>query len=55
VVTCYLLPSTNKKLEAKLTRELDPSTRVVSNDFKFPGLHLVRTNDEANIYLYNIS
>jgi predicted RNA methylase len=53
VVTCYLLPNTNKKLESKFMSELHPNTRVVSNDFKFPGLHLLRTDDEANIFLYH--
>ena len=54
VVTCYLLQSTNEKLEGKLRRELDPSTRVVSNSFTFPGLHLLRRDGEAELYLYNL-
>ncbi len=33
VVTLYLLPSVNLKLRAKLFRELEPGTRVVSHDF----------------------
>ena len=54
VVTCYLLPNTNKKLEGKFKRELRPGTRVVSNDFTFPGLCLVRQDSEAKLYLYNL-
>jgi 16S rRNA A1518/A1519 N6-dimethyltransferase RsmA/KsgA/DIM1 with predicted DNA glycosylase/AP lyase activity len=54
VVTCYLLQSTNKKLEGKLQRELHLSTRVVSHDFIFPRLHLIRRDDKAHLYLYNL-
>ena len=54
VVTCYLLQSTNEKLEVKLKRELDPSARVVSNSFTFPGLHLLRRDSKAEIYLYDL-
>jgi SAM-dependent methyltransferase len=53
VVTCYLLQSTNEKLEGKLKRELHPNTRVVSNEFTFPGLHLRRRDGEAKLYLYH--
>jgi SAM-dependent methyltransferase len=53
VVTCYLLQSTNNKLEGKLEQELRPGARVVSHDFTFPGLHLVRQDEEAKLYLYN--
>jgi 16S rRNA A1518/A1519 N6-dimethyltransferase RsmA/KsgA/DIM1 with predicted DNA glycosylase/AP lyase activity len=52
VVTCYLIPSTNRRLEEKFKQELDPATRVVSNAFTFPGLHLVRQDDRAKVYLY---
>ena len=54
VVICYLLPSTNRKLEGKFKQELDPGTRVVSKDYTFPGLHLVHQDDEAKLYLYNL-
>jgi predicted RNA methylase len=54
VVTCYLLQSTNNELEEKLRQELRPGTRVVSNQFTFPGLHLVRRDDEAQLYLYDL-
>jgi SAM-dependent methyltransferase len=54
VVTCYLLQSTNNKLEGKLKQELRPGTRVVSHDFTFPGLYLVRQDDEAKLYRYEV-
>mgnify|MGYP001815304779 CR=1 FL=1 len=53
VVTCYLLPETNRKLEAKLRRELKPQARVVSHDFTFPGLRLMGEDREADLYLYH--
>jgi SAM-dependent methyltransferase len=53
VVTCYLLPSTNDRLVGKLKRELQPSARVVSNDFAFPTLRLLRSDDKARIYAYS--
>ena len=54
VVTCYLLQRTNNKLEGKFRQELDPSTRVVSKRFTFPGLHLVRRDDKDKLYLYDL-
>ena len=54
VVTCYLLQGTNNKLEGKFKQELDPSTRVVSKRFTFPGLHLVRQDDRDRLYLYTL-
>ena len=53
VITCYLLPKANKKLEAKFFRELKPNARVVSNDFQFPGLRLTQEDIEAELYLYH--
>jgi SAM-dependent methyltransferase len=53
VVTCFLLQDTNNKLEEKLKRELKPGTRVVSNQFNFPGLQKVRQDEEARLYLCN--
>ena len=52
VVTCYLLQDTNNQLEKKFKRELHPGTRVVSNYFTFPNLHLVRQDEEAELYMY---
>lgn len=52
VVTCYLLQSTNNKLEEKFKRELSSGTRVVSNTFVFADLHKVREDGEARLYLF---
>ena len=54
VVTCYLLQSTNNKLQAKFKNELHPETRVVTNFFTFPQLHLVSRDDEDKLYLYTL-
>lgn len=53
VVTCYLLQSTNNKLEGKLKNELRPGTRVVSNTFTFYGLKMVGQDGESRLYIYN--
>ncbi len=53
VVTCYLLQSTNERLQGKLMQELHPSARVVSNDFTFPRLQLHRQDTKEKIYLYH--
>jgi SAM-dependent methyltransferase len=51
VVTCYLLPETNTKLEEKFHRELHPGTRVVSNTFVFNTVPLAE--QKGNIRLYH--
>jgi len=53
VVTCYLTQGTNERLQEKFMQELQPSARVVSNSFTFPGLKLLRQNSAARIYLYH--
>lgn len=53
VVTCYLLPTTNEKLESKFMQELQADTRVVSHDFLFPKLALQQQDNEYNLYLYH--
>jgi ribosomal protein L11 methylase PrmA len=53
IVTCYLLPDTNKRLQDKLLWELKPGTRVVSNTFIFPGVK--ETAQEGKIRLYHFS
>jgi len=53
VVTCYLLDSTNRKLQKKLLRELNPGARVVSHMFAFPELHLLYYDNQDQLYLYN--
>ena len=52
VVTCYLLTSTNEKLQDKLTTELQPSARLVSHDFEFPRLQLQKKDNEFDLFLY---
>jgi SAM-dependent methyltransferase len=54
VVTCYLLQDTNNKLQIKLKRELQSSSRVVSHYFTFPGLHLVKQDEDDKLYLYKL-
>ncbi|MEJ2447100.1 MAG: class I SAM-dependent methyltransferase [Anaerolineales bacterium] len=53
VVTCYLLPDTNKKLQDKLLQELKPDTRVVSNTFLFPGMKEKSQKGKARLYLFS--
>ncbi len=50
VVTCYLLQSTNDRLEEKLRTELRSGARVVSNTFTFDGLDAVRSEKGAWLY-----
>ena len=52
VVTCYLLPETNKKLEDKFHRELSPGTRVVSNAFLFHSVPLSDRNGDIRLYRF---
>lgn len=52
VVTCYLLPDTNKKLQVKFIEELRSDARVVSHDFIFPDLKLVGADAEEKLFLY---
>jgi predicted RNA methylase len=52
VVTCYLLPKTNRKLQAKLLKELRGDARVVSYAFLFPGLSLVESDETDRLFLY---
>jgi predicted RNA methylase len=54
VVTCYLLRDTNQKLVEKFKDELTHDTRVVTNYFTFPGLQLIREDQEEKIYLYTV-
>ena len=53
VIFCYLLQSTNNRLEAKLLREVDPATRIVSNTFMFHGLAITKTEGESGILVYS--
>ena len=53
VVTCFLLPHANKKLEHKLLRELRPGTRVVSNTFLFNQVPMAEMDGKARLYLFS--
>jgi phospholipid N-methyltransferase len=57
VVTLYLSPSVNRKLEPKLRRELKPGTRVVSHQFPMDSWEpdrIVRAEDGTNLYLWTV-
>jgi precorrin-6B methylase 2 len=53
IVTCYLLPDTNKRLQEKLLEELKPDTRVVSNTFLFPDIRETALNGKSRLYLFS--
>jgi len=55
VITCYLLLSTNLKLQDKLRRELHPETRIVSNFFAFPKFNLIERDEKSKLYLYTLN
>ena len=54
VVTCYLSPAANRRLEGKLTRELAPGTLVVSYRFGFVHLPIVSRDEQAGLTVYRI-
>jgi hypothetical protein len=58
VVTLYLSPGVNSRLEPKLKRELRPGTRVVSHQFPigtWPPEKVVRSEDDrTDLYLWTI-
>lgn len=54
VVFVYLLPWKMKELQKKLTHELKPGTRIVSNSFVFPGLRLKDADARNHVYLFII-
>lgn len=58
VVTLYLSPAVNKRLEPKLRRELRPGTRVVSHQFgigTWPPDQVVRAEDDrTELFLWTI-
>ena len=54
VVVCFLLQSTNYKLEEKLIEELSPETRIVSNTYVFRYLPLIKKDKNNNLFLYKI-
>jgi len=54
IVFCFLLQSTNDKLESKLIDELDSKTRVITNTFLFHSLPMIGMDGESGFYLYTI-
>ena len=50
----YLLPLRMKKLEEKIIKECRKGTRVISNSFMFPNLHLISTDTNHHIYVYRV-
>jgi predicted RNA methylase len=54
VVTCYIGQDANKKIQEKFKKELRPNTRIVSYNFIFPELNLIKKDDETGLYLYNL-
>lgn len=54
VVTCYLLQSTNDRLEEKLIQEIKPGGRVVSHAFTFPRLRLEGVDEKEDLYRYRM-
>ena len=54
VVTLYLLPAVNKKLEHKLKTELRKGSRVVSRSFPLPHWKPDIIDERNHIYLYRI-
>ncbi len=58
IVTLYLSPGVNKRLEAKLKRELRPGTRVVSHQFAIgtwtPDTVVRSEDDRTDLYLWTV-
>jgi len=57
VVTLYLSPGVNRRLEDKLRRELRPGTRIVSHQFgigEWTPERTVRADDGTELYLWTV-
>ncbi|MFH1142490.1 MAG: methyltransferase domain-containing protein [Candidatus Uhrbacteria bacterium] len=56
IVTCYLLPEFQVRLESHLLKTLPSGTKIVSHAFKYPNLKLLKTSqvDKTNLYLYQV-
>lgn len=56
VITSYLFPAVNVRVEPRLKELFPPGTRVVSHDFAFPTLRLIEERKERgyNLFLYEI-
>lgn len=55
VVFVYLLPWRMQELAAKLTREVEPGTLIISNSFIFPNWKIVDKDEDNHIYAFRIS
>lgn len=58
LVTIYLSPTVNAKLEPKLRAELRPGTRVVSHQFpigRWPPDRTIAARDGTDLYLWTIA
>ena len=58
VVTLYLSPTVNRRLEPKLRRELRPGTRIVSHQFMIgdwpPDQSLRAEDDRTDLFLWTV-
>jgi SAM-dependent methyltransferase len=57
VVTLYLSPGVNRRLEPKLRQELRPGTRIVSHQFpigRWPPDQTVRADDGTDLFLWTV-
>lgn len=56
VITSYLFPAVNVRVEPRLKELFPPGTRVVSHDFAFPTLRLIGTREQKGykLLLYEI-
>jgi SAM-dependent methyltransferase len=58
IVTLYLSPGVNKRLEPKLRRELRPGTRIVSHQFPIgtwtPDAVVRSEDDRTDLYLWTV-
>ena len=54
VITCYIGQDANETIQEKFKKELRPKTRIVSHNFIFPELPLVKKDDETELYLYQL-
>jgi hypothetical protein len=54
VVTLYLLPGTNQRIQSYLCKSLRPGTRVVSHAFSVPEWTPVFTDEQRRLFVYEI-
>ncbi len=52
ILTSYMTSCFTEKLEKKIKEEMRPGAKVVSYDFPFPNLTLIKK--EENVYLYQV-